>query len=483
MRLDQAAIREALERLPDVVAQEDLRPPRRDTVYVPRLHGKALRPDVTVVIGMRGAGKSWWTAALADEQTRLLANSLGGIEHLQGVETRVGFGLDDSNRRFPSADAIRGLLASGSEPRDIWWAVVAHHAAEVAGIDPGWGGTDWPGRVAYAAADRPRGQALLTACDDALQGSGRTLMVLLDALDRLSTDWDALRGLTRAALEVALALRSSRSLRMKVFLRPDLDEDPRIWSFADSSKLRQGRVELEWQVADLYSMLWSRLANDDSVGVAVTGWLEALGGVTLREADGVRSVAPLVDGERVKQLTETIASPHMGTNKKRGLTHRWIPLHLADAASRISPRSWLIAFRAAAEETSRTRPLFDRALHYEGIQHGVARASQIRVGEIAEDHPWVESLLAAARDLQVPCRPEDLLARWTSATLPSGDGPKLPPRRFATDPVRQGQPAALIDDLVDLAVLYRAADKRLNIPDIFRVGFGIRRKGGVRPPR
>ena len=36
---------------------------------------------------------------------------------------------------------------------------------------------------------------------------------------------------------------------------------------------------------------------------------------------------------------------------------------------------------------------------------------------------------------------------------------------------------------VELAVLYRTKDGRLNMPDIFRVGFGIRRKGGVRPPR
>ena len=61
--------------------------------------------------------------------------------------------------------------------------------------------------------------------------------------------------------------------------------------------------------------------------------------------------------------------------------------------------------------------------------------------------------------------------------------PKLPPRRFTNDPFRMGKPEALIDDLVELAVLYRTKDGRLNIPDIFRVGFGIRRKGGVKPPR
>jgi hypothetical protein len=60
---------------------------------------------------------------------------------------------------------------------------------------------------------------------------------------------------------------------------------------------------------------------------------------------------------------------------------------------------------------------------------------------------------------------------------------KLPPRRFSTDPYRFGSHEALIDDLVELAVLYRTEDNRLNMPDIFRLEFNIKRKGGVKPPR
>jgi hypothetical protein len=56
---------------------------------------------------------------------------------------------------------------------------------------------------------------------------------------------------------------------------------------------------------------------------------------------------------------------------------------------------------------------------------------------------------------------------------------KLPPRRFATDPVRRGETAVLIDDLVELAVLSRTEDGRINVPDIFRVSAGMKRRGGV----
>lgn len=35
--------------------------------HVPPTHSKALLPDCSIVEGMRGAGKSFWTAVLANE--------------------------------------------------------------------------------------------------------------------------------------------------------------------------------------------------------------------------------------------------------------------------------------------------------------------------------------------------------------------------------------------------------------------------------
>jgi hypothetical protein len=86
----------------------------------------------------------------------------------------------------------------------------------------------------------------------------------------------------------------------------------------------------------------------------------------------------------------------------------------------------------------------------------------------------------------VPITVTDLVDRWHGDPITKmrrAARTKLPPRRFTGDPVRRNNPSALVDDLVELAVLYRTRDGRLNMPDIFRVGFGIRRKGGVRPPR
>lgn len=54
---------------------------------------------------------------------------------------------------------------------------------------------------------------------------------------------------------------------------------------------------------------------------------------------------------------------------------------------------------------------------------------------------------------------------------------KLPPRH-----VEQG-PDGVRTDLESLGVFMRLHDGRVNIPDVFRVGYGLGRRGGVRPIR
>ena len=57
------------------------------------------------------------------------------------------------------------------------------------------------------------------------------------------------------------------------------------------------------------------------------------------------------------------------------------------------------------------------------------------------------------------------------------DKVKLPPRRL--DRGEEG----VIEDLIELGVFSRLGDGRIQMPDIFRIGFGIKRKGGVKPLR
>jgi hypothetical protein len=106
-------------------------------------------------------------------------------------------------------------------------------------------------------------------------------------------------------------------------------------------------------------------------------------------------------------------------------TYTWVPTHLVDAVGRVSPRSFLLAFKRAAELTDESYHNHQTALHYEAIQQGVIAASRIRVGEIKEDYPWVKPLLEATRGLTVPCDPQELTEDIVQARARERGAPEI----------------------------------------------------------
>lgn len=485
--LDATKVRQALLDLPLVAAQETLDPPSLHEVFVPTGHLKALSLDSSVVVGMRGAGKSFWTAVLASAPHREFVSRQAGISELNAAEVRVGFGQSESNEDFPNASTLRRLLVNGISAEAIWLAVVLRHGLKATDAKlPVTGGIER--LIEWTSKNSEQADHLLKGVDESLKRRGAALLILFDALDRLADDWSGVRILSGAALKFCLRCRSRRAIRLKFFLRPDLEEDDEIWAFADSSKLRQSKVELNWRAPDLYSLILQHVANSDRSGKHFRTRIYKDLGVEWKERTGFFPVPTEIrkDDEVLRSIAEAITGKLMGKDRKRGYAFTWIPLHLADAKGQVSPRSMLLTFQRGAEWTHEEQPNWDFALHYQGIQQGVAEASKTRTNEIQEDYPWVKPALEAARNLQVPCRVKDLTARWRALShdfrRTAGTG-KLPPRRYTTDPYRKGEHEALLDDLIDLAVLYRTEDARLNMPDIFRVGVGIKRKGGVRPIR
>lgn len=481
------AARHSLARLPELAAQESLTPPEQAVVYVPAQHAKALHLDASVVVGMRGAGKSWWTAVLASDAHRgFVSGQLHGSS-LARVKARVGFGLDDTEAEFPRPETLGDLVDQGLDPVEIWQTVVLRHVLREVGRPVPFPDRAWKEAVQWLIGHRDEANDLLTQCDGDLASQGRVLLVLFDAFDRLATDWEKVRRLTTGALQLGLRLRSRRSIRTKFFIRPDLEEDAEVWRFPDSSKLRHAKVDLAWSSADLYGLIFMHLGDAPDFGPEFREATSRAFGVEWSEIEGAHVPPPQLSRDKVQRpIVEALADGTMGGGPKRGYTYSWVPLHLADAKGRISPRSYLLAFKKAAEHTAENRPDHSLALYYTGIQQGVVKASAVRVDEISEDYPWVRPLLEAARGGVVPMTTDEVSSRWSAACLmqmKEAARAKLPPRRFTNDPFRNGSAEALIDDLVELAVLYRTKDGRLNMPDIFRVGFGIRRRGGVKPPR
>ena len=197
----------------------------------------------------------------------------------------------------------------------------------------------------------------------------------------------------------------------------------------------------------------------------------------------VRVAAPLAGDEGVqRERFHAISGPWMGSDRRRGFPYTWIPNHLADADGMVSPRSFIAALRAAANDTADRHPEHDHALHYDSVKRGVQEASRIRVRELREDYPWVDRLLVPLEGIVVPCEFGEIDGIWeTNGTLDhlsdqiGQDDVKLPPRN-----IRRGA-SGVREDLESLGVFRRLRDGRVDVPDVFRVGYGLGRRGGVKP--
>ncbi len=474
-------LRLALTGLPDETSHG--RAPAPDVVYVPPSHRKALHPNVMLVKGMRGSGKTFWWSALQNPRVRTLLASLTARSPLTGdTEVKAGYGVIDAPEDYPGSDELRAVVESGIDPRLIWRAV---HARLLADDDHPLANLEsWLSRVRYVERYPDPVARLFRACDDALERRGIYSLVLFDGLDRAANKWEDMFSLIRGLLRHALDMRSYRRLRAKVFLRSDQADETQVATFADASKVFASSVALSWPRRDLYGMLWQYLANG-AHGEQLRRWLTEGDWPTVG-IDGeetFRVAAPLAGDEEVQRKRfHAMTGPWMGTDRRRGFPFTWIPNHLADAEGMVSPRSFIAALRAAADDTADRHPEHDHALHYDSVKRGVQEASRIRVGELREDYPWVDSLLGPLSGTVVPCEFSEIEKTWRTAgaldhlsdQIGQNDV-KLPPHNFDRGAV------GVREDLESLGVFRRLRDGRVDVPDVFRVGYGLGRRGGVRP--
>jgi hypothetical protein len=100
----------------------------------------------------------------------------------------------------------------------------------------------------------------------------------------------------------------------------------------------------------------------------------------------------------------------------------------------------------------------------------VYEASRIRVGEIAE-HPWVQPLMEPlAGHVAVPFDFTDAEARWHEAGS-FADADVAASEIDSADGARKR--------LAELGIWREMKTGRIDVPDIYRLGFKLARRGGV----
>lgn len=438
--------------------------PQLGTLYLPPSHLKALRLDAHIVVGGRGVGKSFWTAAL---QSEALRGQLGAVSsELKDINVFVGFSSAESIGNYPNADVFDAFLAKGGNSYDLWRAVVLRWVAQKANESIPC--ESWEKTVEWLKSE-PEAAARVMQCPRSWRG-----LILFDALDRTSSDWQLMDDIVRGLLRTILWLKTFHGLYGKVFLREDQAERT-VFNFPDASKLTATKAELKWARHDLHGLLWQRLINAPG---AHGGHMRDL--CLNISIDDVWNVAPemKLESEEQKNAFKKLAGPWMGRDRRRGVPYSWSVGHLADGRGQTSPRSFLAAIRQAADDSNERHSDYEFALHFESIKRGIQKASEIRVQEMAEDYPWVPEILAALSGMNVPLEFDDVKTRWEEK-FPNGtsmDFSQLPAQHIdrGWDGVRE--------DLQRLGLLEtKKKDGRIDMPDLYRVGFGLGRKGGVKP--
>ncbi len=514
--------------------------PPRHQFFVPKTHARALNLNVPVVLGDRGTGKTYWFTALQSPEHRaLLARAAPDTRIRENALVFAGFGKrqampPNSTDQFPSKDEFVRILSLGQKSRLIWKTIVVWGAGKFlaehgvgrgagnvggqgdgTGFDGGsghgaglWDGSgfgdgrrippfdivlpdlrEWVDRVAWLVENPGPGERLLQQFDATLHAIERDSIWLFDALDDAADDAATFYILVEGLCQLALELRSFRHLRAKVFLRTDQFEDRRVGRFPDASKLRASTASLRWLTTELYGLLWQLLGNHPLRGAEyrqdlyTTLFEPMLKGRDLsreekheilklsQAAEWVPPPESQFEPAIQERLFHRLTGPFMGESARKGFPYRWLPTHLADAHGDISPRSFLSALATAVAHTADHHADHDYAVHFRSLHAGVHEASRIRCGEINEEHRWVLPLMdALAGHVAVPFEFAEAEARWQETDALS-DADVVAAEINSADSARKR--------LAELGVWREMKTGRLDVPDIYRLGFKLARRGGV----
>lgn len=454
---------------------------KRVRLFLPLpMHRLALRPETVVIRGGRGAGKSALFAVLKQLQDPASRRSFFGDPELPEAPWVDAF--SQMGIAHPDVTVLDAFAehADQAKMRVFWMGhllgrltkeqpdVVTVPAAFLAA---------WQGHESNPAAWIDAAQANLgviaQALDDAhtrLEAAGETVFAAYDMLDRIGLGKPEVRSrCISALLSLWLSFANRyRNLRAKIFLRDDLLDAGEL-GFADASKLKARSVALEWNVAALYRLVMRHFAEaSDDLRV----WLEQVKhGLVVEDRGSEFGWMPDNVDEDVQYWFATqLAGEVMGSGVKKGFTYTWIPNHLQDSQGRIVPRSMLNLLAFSAEDALQN-PLGRKGLQLMTPQNliaGLAEASRRRVEELKEEYPVVLRLKNLEGAILL-LEPGEVISRLSQPV--HGD------RTTSTDG------AAIYEELRRIGVLSVRADGRVDVPDIYRTGFGIKRKGGARRAR
>ncbi len=458
----------------------------RKTFYPVAEHSRAFDPDVALVIGSRGAGKSELFRAVVREQllpaiARVSGGSLGRLVP-QSIEWVAGHPLD---REFPDMNGLRRYFQI--HPRDtdasvnLWNAYLLRVLArrldlasfpdtrlfnsQGADVDNIVEGFLSLGNAPVLALDR---------LDQDLERKQHWIIVGYDELDVIGGfDWEAMVQSIHGLISFwANHARRWKRIRPKIFLRTDLFRRHAQSFGADLVKLAANRAEIAWSDRNLYGMLVKRMANATE---SLQAYCKAAR-VEFEEDPELGAIPLIKRAADARPLMERLAGQYMGANLKKGRTFTWLLAHVRDGNGHAMPRALVrLIEKAASQEIERQFATHNRLLDPRSLRRALDDVSNEHVLEVnTHELPWLPGVKQRLENSGVPIPRRDaerlLSADW--------DGTWSATQRDAKPPA--GNASDLITQLTEIGVFKIRPDGRIDVPDLFMAGLGLSRKGGVR---
>jgi hypothetical protein len=473
--LDDSQRRELLEHLEKMNPDADVSPENIARIFLPLPEYKRVLDDrVVLVLGDRGVGKS---ALFHFLQTKARAElEPSGVAH----EWVVGF--SESGVDHPAPLILEQLVSeratAESAARSFWLGHLAGRLAQAleGSVPPPVAYVRWkesptdPSQWIAAFADPTQVLLWFDRVEGYFRAKNQVLVVTYDHLDRIGVrNRDARRQLLPPLLALWLSLSNRyRALRAKIFLRQDLFRES-VPQTSDVSKLQARAETIHWTKTALYRLLLRHFA---STGEPLRDWMQkGVKGIPLKQ-DELLGWLPPEDFPETGTISQQAFMEHlvgstMGntTDPRAGYPHRWVLARLADANAAIAPRSMVTLFWSAARHALTVGPRagYLRLLTPEEMKEGLRETSDRRVAELVEEHPVVERL-------------KQLVPR--TLPLKVQDAVQLLSNPLPDDPDRFGDSGArVLEELERLGVIARVAKERIDVPDIYRLRFGVQRTG------
>lgn len=453
--------------------------------YPPKEQIGALDPDVTLVLGPRGSGKTALFRALTQFE---LSGTLSDLNQKARILPHCDWHAVElfTDKMFPNQTQLRTFFETGRLTEDqghnfwqgllirsLWPKLDPRAKKELARLHNAESTTDAIMEVSNALANEASGA--LDRLDNSLEVDGRLLFIGFDELDLLVHR----NGRAAATLVSFWASRWRRwkGIRAKLFLRSDIYRRFVGEGGADLAKLSANRFMLKWSDESLMAMLVKRILNTD-----FPAWKRFLH-ILKRDVVENQLLGVSLISEKPSDLyrvVHAILGPYMGANRKKGASEKWILEHIKDCQGNASPRSLVRMFESAADlqmaqpNNAQTNIIVDPAF----IRQALTRVSNDHVSASVDEWPWLLGL-------------QERLSKWTTIRqmpmdrkLFEGQLKKTWEQGWSKNPELATPPCedylGFVPLLIDVGILRERKDGKLETTDLYLDGLGFKRKGGIR---